>query len=225
MKINNKLKLCIASAVVILLSVAVVFCVTAMHNDSDSNDEIFLELREKFNEIKSVSSAIDVDISFPEKLAESDKAAAREQLSLKMSDVFTTDSYLNNTYANALERSLAGENNPVSYVTVTGIFASDILSKTYENDGNTATVRFETIKWEKYINQGSVDSEYSVVFPVNKDITDIVFKKENGEWKIESYEILEHLMEGDYDLARSFSTYEEALEYSKSVMPENVFAK
>lgn len=225
MKINDKLKLCIVSASIILLCIAVIFCVTAMHNDSDSNDKIFLELREKFNEIKSVSSVIDVDISFPEKLTESDKAAAREQFSQKMSDVLTNDSYLNNTYANVLERLLASENDPVRYVTVTGVFKSDILSKIYDAERNTATVRFETIKWEKYINQGSVDSEYSVVFPVNKDITDIVFKKEDGKWKIESYEILEHLMEGDYDLARSFSTYEEALEYSKSVMPKNVFAK
>ena len=32
-------------------------------------------------------------------------------------------------------------------------------------------------------------------------------------------------MEGDYELTRNFETYNQALDYAKSVMPENVFAK
>ena len=59
----------------------------------------------------------------------------------------------------------------------------------------------------------------------NDGLTNIHLKKENGVWKIDAYEIKTKLMEGDYELTRNFETYNQALDYAKSVMPENVFAK
>ena len=214
MKIYKSKVRIISVVLAIFVIVAAMLCIAAMNNDNDENESTFLSLVERLDSIMLVNPVVSIDLGHPEALTAEEKDQVRKEFCAAMDEALTSDSYLRNTYNRIFEGRLPDKVQCANVNSGYGVFSSEIISKSY--DGDVAKARIESVTWSKYISQGSVDSEYSVVFPVNKDITDIVFKKENGEWKIESYEILEHLMEGDYDLA---------LEYSKSVMPKNVFAK
>lgn len=224
-KLNGKKLFSIILPVLAVLAAAtVVLCITAMDNAPQKDDAEILDVIDKFNQLCSTNPVIDIDISRPQDLTDAEKSEIKSQHMAAMNEVLTENSYLKNTYGNVLARKLSAENAPVSVSPQVGLFSSDIISKSYDGE-NSVTVVVETVRWEKYINQSASDSEYSVVFPVNKDTSEFVFKKENGVWKIDAYEIKTKLMEGDYALTRNFETYKQALDYAKSVMPENVYAK
>jgi len=100
----------------------------------------------------------------------------------------------------------------------------DVEMLYYTIDGDTAVMNVVVSIWAKSVDQCG-ESEFKSVFMVNKCIEEVHMVFEDGVWKLDKYNIVSALlMDGDYSLEQTFSTYEEAVEYAQSVTPKNVLA-
>jgi len=120
------------------------------------------------------------------------------------------------------EESIRGSGQYFLEVLDYGNFEVEVLRHTQNQD--TATVYALISNWEKIV-EFTENSEYLVMFPVNKYIIKAELAFVDDAWKVSGSTIVSSLlMDADFSLERVFASYEEAVAYAHSTDATDLFA-
>lgn len=223
---SKKFKFLILSILSVLLVVSLITTVMFVFAD-DLEYGTIVELITKEKEVIHPESVVEEDIRFPQTLSVQQKEQVVAEYTEKLDEVYSIRCQKRATYKQVMETKLAQSIDYVRRDTIdSGVFEVNLISK--ETVDGIVKARLETVTWFKYITEPQQPAEkaYAVIFPVTKKTSDYEFEKTDDGWRILSCEAVESIptqMEGDYDIEKSFDTYEEALEYALATNPENIF--
>ena len=225
---TKKARVIILSVISVLLVVGVITAVTLVMAD-DLEYGSMVELITKENAVIHPESVVDIDINYPQNLDDSQKEQVMQQYIEKLDEVYSLRCQKRATYKNVMESKLTENNEYIRRDTIdSGVFEVNVISKEVEN--GIVKARLETVTWFKYISEpgeNSSDKDFFVTFPVTMKTSDYEFEKTEDGWRILSCTAcndLPSVMGGDYDIEKSFDTYDEALEYANATTPKNVYA-